>query len=180
MSRVGNKPVVIPDGVTVEVANGICAVKGPKGHLEREIPRRITVEIEGGKAVVRRESDAKSVRALHGLFRALLQNMTTGVKDGWTKKLAIHGIGYAAEVQGQEMTLRLGFSHPVSYRVPDGITVTVDKGTSITVSGIDRESVGQVAAVIRGFRPPDAYKGKGIRYADEVVRLKPGKAGAAA
>jgi large subunit ribosomal protein L6 len=179
MSRVGNKPVVIPDGVSIEIKDGLCSVKGPKGQLQQAIPRRIAVEIEDARVVVRRQSDAKTVRALHGLFRALLQNMTTGVKDGWAKKLTIHGIGYAAEVQGQTMTLRLGFSHPVTYVVPDGIKVEVDKATSIKVSGIDRGAVGQVAADIRGFRPPDAYKGKGIRYADETVRLKPGKAGAA-
>ena len=180
MSRVGKKPVVIPKGVTIEIKDGVCTVKGPKGDLSRPIPERIQVEVADGQAVVTRERETKKARSLHGLFRALLQNMTTGVSDGWTKKLEIQGVGYSAEIEGSTMTMRLGYSHPVEYQVPDGITVQIEKGTNITVTGIDREAVGQVAAVIRGFRKPDAYKGKGIRYADELIRLKPGKAGVTA
>lgn len=180
MSRVGNKPIDLPKGVTVEEKSGCCFVKGPKGALEQAIPKRVAVEITSDLVTVTRDNDSKQARANHGLMRALLQNMVTGVKTGWAKKLEIQGVGYSAEVEGQTMTMRLGYSHPVVFPVPAGISIEIEKGTKITVNGIDRAAVGHVAAVIRGFRKPDAYKGKGIRYADELVRLKPGKAGATA
>ena len=177
MSRVGNKPIDIPKGVTVEQSGGSVTVKGPKGQLEQAIPPRIEVEIESGKVQVNRTSDNKQSRAFHGLTRALMQNMVTGVHAGWAKKLQIEGVGYSADVEGQQLTMRLGYSHPVEYTVPDDIKVEVEKNTKITVSGIDRAAVGHVSAVIRGFRKPDAYKGKGVRYANEQIKLKPGKAG---
>ncbi len=177
MSRVGNKPVELPKGVTVEQSGGSVKVKGPKGQLEQAIPPRIEVAIESSKVQVNRTSDNKQSRAFHGLMRALLQNMVTGVHAGWAKNLRIEGVGYGADVEGQQLTMRLGYSHPVEYTIPDDIKVEVEKNTKITVSGIDRAAVGHVSAVIRGFRKPDAYKGKGVRYADEQVKLKPGKAG---
>jgi len=177
MSRVGNKPVEIPKGVPVDQANGAVKVKGPKGQLEQAIPPRIEIEVDGGLAKVSRTRENKQSRAFHGLMRALLQNMVTGVNAGWSKKLQIQGVGYSADVEGQKLTMRLGYSHPVEYTVPDDILVEVEKNTKITVSGIDRAVVGHVSAVIRGFRKPDAYKGKGVRYANEHVKLKPGKAG---
>jgi large subunit ribosomal protein L6 len=177
MSRVGTKPIQIPKGVSVEQANGAVKVKGPKGQLEQAIPPRIEVEDKGGMIQVTRTRENKQSRAYHGLTRALLQNMVTGVHAGWSKKLRIEGVGYSADVEGQLLTMRLGYSHPVEYTVPEDIKVEVEKNTQITVSGIDRAAVGHVSAVIRGFRKPDAYKGKGVRYADEHIKLKPGKAG---
>jgi large subunit ribosomal protein L6 len=177
MSRVGNKPVQLPKGVTIEQANGAVKVKGPKGQLEQAIPPRIEIEINGGSAQVTRTRENKQSRAYHGLMRALLQNMVTGVNAGWSKHLQIQGVGYSADVEGQLLTMRLGYSHPVEYTVPDDIKVEVEKNTKITVTGIDRAAVGHVSAVIRGFRKPDAYKGKGVRYAGEQIKLKPGKAG---
>ncbi len=180
MSRVGNKPIDLPKGVSFEEKNGTCFVKGPKGALEQSVPKRVAVAVADGKVVVTRNGDTKQAKSNHGLLRALLQNMVTGVNTGWTKKLEIQGVGYSAEVEGQTMTMRLGYSHPVVFPVPEGISIEIEKGTKITIAGIDRAAVGHTAAVIRGFRKPDAYKGKGIRYADELVRLKPGKAGATA
>ena len=176
MSRIGMKPIEVPKGVSIDQSGKTISVKGPKGQLQTPVPPRIQVEIDVGVLRVKRENDAKQTRAYHGLLRALLQNMVTGVDTGWKKELVIMGIGYAADVEGQNMTLRLGYSHSVPYVIPDGVQVAVDKGTRITVSGIDRAAVGHVAAVIRGFRKPDPYKGKGIRYRDEEVKLKPGKA----
>ncbi len=178
MSRVGNKPIELPKGVSFQQTAGNMGVKGPKGSLERPLPGLVQVEEQDGILRVSRTRDSKQARANHGLCRALLQNMVTGVHAGWSKELRIEGIGYAADLEGQELHLRLGFSHPVVYPIPDGVDIEVGpRGAVVKVAGIDRELVGHVAAVIRGFRKPDAYKGKGIRYADEYVKLKPGKAG---
>ena len=176
MSRIGSKPIEIPKGVSIDQSGKTVHVKGPKGQLQTAIPPRIQIEMDGGVLRVQRGNDTKQTRAYHGLLRALLQNMVTGVNTGWKKQLVIMGIGYAADVEGQQMTLRLGYSHSVPYLIPDGVQVTVEKGTRISVEGIDRAAVGHVAAVIRGFRKPDPYKGKGIRYLGEEVKLKPGKA----
>jgi large subunit ribosomal protein L6 len=176
MSRVGNKPIEVPKGVSVEATGGAISVEGPKGALEQAVPAHILVALDDGSIRVTRDDDRKQTRAFHGMVRALLQNMVTGVTTGWKKELRIEGVGYSADVEGSIMNLRLGFSHPVKYDIPDGINVNVEKGNQITVEGIDRELVGHVAAVIRAFRKPDAYKGKGIRYLGEEVKLKPGKA----
>jgi len=176
MSRIGNKPIEIPKGVSIDQSGKTITVKGPRGQLQTPLPPRVQIEVDGDMLRVTRQGEAKQARAFHGMLRALLQNMVTGVTSGWKKELRIEGIGYAAEVEGQQMKLRLGYSHSVPYVIPDGVTVSVEKGTQIAVEGIDRAEVGHVAAVIRGFRKPDAYKGKGIRYLGEEVKLKPGKA----
>lgn len=176
MSRVGRKPVELPQGVSVELSGGRVAVKGPRGALERPVLPNIELQVADGVVQVNRTNDVKQTRAYHGLMRALLQNMVTGVKDGWQKKLRIEGIGYGADVEGSVLTLRLGYSHHVVYEIPQGVQVAVEKATRLTVEGIDREAVGHVAAVIRGFRKPDCYKGKGVRYEGEEIKLKPGKA----
>ncbi len=177
MSRVGKKPVEIPKGVSADIAGDTIKIKGPKGLLERPMLPGIHVTVEGDRVVVTRLDEDQKTRAFHGLMRALVQNMVTGVHEGWTRELEVVGVGYSAEVSGQSLSLKLGYSHPVEYPIPEGIEISVEKGSQIRVHGIDREAVGQVAAVIRGFRKPDAYKGKGIRYKDELIRLKPGKAG---
>ncbi len=180
MSRVGNKPIELPKGVSFDQSSGQMNVKGPKGALARPLPDLVQVEQQGTTLTVARANDTKQAKSNHGLCRALLQNMVTGVNDGWTKQLRIEGVGYAADLEGRELHLRLGYSHPVVYPIPDGVDVEVGpRGAVITLTGIDRELVGHVAAVVRGFRKPDAYKGKGVRYADEYVKLKPGKAGVA-
>lgn len=180
MSRVGNKPIELPKGVSFQQTTGTMGVKGPKGSLQRPVPAHVQVAEQGGSLQVSRVNDTKQARSNHGLCRALLQNMVTGVHAGWSKQLSIQGIGYAAELAGKELHLRLGYSHPVIYPIPDGVDLVVGpRGAQVTINGIDRELVGHVAAVIRGFRKPDAYKGKGVRYADEHVKLKPGKAGVA-
>lgn len=176
MSRIGRKPIQIPDGVEVKIENGVVFVKGPKGQLSYTLPKGISAVKEGGSLQVIRESD--KYKALHGLARSLISNMVIGVSQGFTKKLEIHGIGYRAQVSGDKLILTVGYSHPVEFKLPDGIKATVDeKQTGITIYGIDKQLVGQVAANIRAIRPPDPYKGKGIRYADEVLKLKPGKTG---
>ena len=176
MSRVGNKPIEIPKGVSVSEAGGAIHVEGPKGALEQIVPPHIEVALDGGSIRVSRDNNWKQTKSFHGMTRALLQNMVTGVTAGWKKEMRIEGVGYAADVEGSTMNLRLGYSHQVRYDIPDGVTVTVEKGNQITVEGVDRELVGHVAAVIRSFRKPDAYKGKGIRYKGEQIKLKPGKA----
>jgi large subunit ribosomal protein L6 len=177
MSRIGKKPVDITKGVDVAVKGRMLRVKGPKGELNWEHPDRITVTVEGEKAVVGRADDSKATMAFHGLTRSLLQNMLIGVSTGFQKVLEIHGVGYKAQVEGNKIVLSLGYSHPIEYVVPDGITVEADKKqVQLTISGIDKQKVGQVAAEIRGLRKPDAYKGKGVRYSNERVRLKAGKA----
>jgi large subunit ribosomal protein L6 len=177
MSRIGKKPVALPGGVTVTVNADELAVKGPKGNLSRKIVDGITITQEDNSVVVHRANDTSEQRARHGLMRALLANMVTGVSTGFEKKLQIIGVGYKADVKGKSLVMNLGFSHPINYPVPEGIQISVDKGTEISVKGADKEQVGQVSADIRGFRPPDSYKGKGVRYFGEYVRLKAGKSG---
>jgi len=177
MSRVGNKPVDLPDGVNVEIDGNAVTVKGTKGELNRQFNERIGFDLDNGVVTVTRPDDTRESRALHGLSRALLANMVTGVSDGFRKELEIQGVGYRASLKGSGVELLVGFSHPVVVEAPDGITFEVPEQTKIIVSGIDKEQVGQVAANIRKVRPPEPYKGKGIRYSGEYVRRKAGKAG---
>lgn len=177
MSRVGNKPVELPDGVDVEVQGNAVTVKGSKGQLNRSFNERIGFDIDNGTVSVTRPDDTRESRALHGLSRALLANMVTGVSDGYRKELEIQGVGYRASLKGNDIELLVGFSHPVTVQAPEGITFEVPEPTRIIVSGIDKEQVGQMAANIRKVRPPEPYKGKGIRYVGEYVRRKAGKAG---
>jgi large subunit ribosomal protein L6 len=177
MSRVGNKPVDLPDGVNVEIEGNAVTVKGTKGQLNRQFNERIGFDVDNGVVTVTRPDDTRESRALHGLSRALLANMVTGVSDGFRKELEIQGVGYRASLKGSGVELLVGFSHPVVVEAPDGITFEVPEQTKIIVSGIDKEQVGQVAANIRKVRPPEPYKGKGIRYSGEYVRRKAGKAG---
>jgi large subunit ribosomal protein L6 len=176
MSRIGKAPIPVPKGVEVKQAGSIMEVKGPKGTLSQTIPSGILLQVEGGVINVKRQEDTKHVRSLHGLLRTLITNMVTGVTEGFNKRLEIVGIGYRANLQGRNLQLSLGYSHPVNYAIPEGIEVVVDKQTAITVMGIDKQKVGQVAAEIRGFKKPEPYKGKGIRYVGEQVRRKAGKA----
>ena len=176
MSRIGNTPVVVPSGVTVTVTADTMSAKGPKGLLSRPLPSHVEVKVEGDKVLVSRVNDSKPARARHGLTRSLIQNLVTGVSEGYTKSLEIIGVGYRAQSKGNTLVLNLGYSHPINYAVPDGIEIKVKK-TVIDVHGMDKELVGQTAAEIRRFRQPDAYKGKGVRYVGEHIRLKAGKAG---
>lgn len=177
MSRVGNKPVELPDGVDVEIQGSAVTVKGSKGELNRSFNERIGFDIDNGFVSVTRPDDSRESRALHGLSRALLANMVTGVSDGYRKELEIQGVGYRVALKGKDIELLVGFSHPVTVQAPEGISFEVPEPTRIVVSGIDKEQVGQVAANIRKVRPPEPYKGKGIRYVGEYVRRKAGKAG---
>ncbi len=180
MSRIGKNPVPIPSGVQVTVTDGVVQVKGPKGTLQQPVPAGITVAVEGPQVVVRRASDEPDVRALHGLVRALLANAVSGVTGGFKRELDIVGVGFKAELKNpRELVLMLGYSHPVVYKAPDGVAISYDaKANRLTIEGIDKQRVGQVAAEIRSVRPPDAYKGKGVKYSDEVLKLKAGKTGA--
>jgi large subunit ribosomal protein L6 len=181
MSRIGKKPIVIPKGVQVDIKGSHVQVKGPKGELTRTFVPEVSIELDNGQVVLKRSSEARNVRALHGTTRAVLQNMVTGVSEGFSKTLQVEGVGYRAEMKGKQLVMALGFSHPVVVDPPAGITFSVDEKTrGITISGIDRELVGQVTANIRAWRPPEPYKGKGLRYVGEVVRRKAGKAGKAA
>lgn len=178
MSRVGKLPVVIPSGVSVQIQkNGTVSVKGTKGALELAIHPSVTVETVDGNILVKPKSGTKGARSIHGLTRTLIANMVEGVTTGYTKKLEIVGIGYRANISAKVLTLSLGFSHPVLYQIPDGIDVLVEKQTSILIKGIDKQKVGQVAAEIRSLKPPEPYKGKGIRYEGEFVKRKVGKTG---
>lgn len=177
MSRVGSKPVDLPSGVDVEIDGSAVTVKGSKGELNRMFHERIGFDVDEGVVTVTRPDDTRESRALHGLSRALLHNMVVGVSDGFRKELEIQGVGYRASLQGRDIELLVGFSHPVMVQAPEGITFEVPEQTRIIVSGIDKELVGQVAANIRKVRPPEPYKGKGIRYVGEYVRRKAGKAG---
>ena len=178
MSRIGRLPIAIPAGVTVDIAeNNNVTVKGPKGELSRTFSPAMTIKIEEGHLVVTRPDDLKKNKALHGLTRALLNNMVIGVTDGFKKELQINGVGYRAAMKGTDLELTLGYSHPVVYPTPEGLTIEVPEQTKIIVSGISKEKVGQAAAEIRAFRAPEPYKGKGIKYADEVIRRKVGKTG---
>jgi len=175
MSRIGKLPIPIPPGVTVSVSGGTVRVKGPKGSLAQDLVKRVSVDVQDGQVVCTRTNEDRQSRANHGLMRALVNNMVVGVTQGFQKDLQVKGVGYRADVRGSDLVLQLGYSHPIEYRIPEGIEITTDKTNKITISGIDKQQVGQVAAVIRSFRPPDRYKGKGVRYIDEVVRLKAGK-----
>jgi large subunit ribosomal protein L6 len=176
MSRVGKKPIQIPDGVTVNVAGATVSVKGPKGQLSEQLPTEIAVAVEGGEVQVTRPDDRTATRALHGLARALVANMVTGVTSQFSKELEIQGVGYRAEMKGKSLVLNVGYSHPVEMPVPEGLKVSVDRNVAVKIEGANRQAVGQFAANVRSVRPPEPYKGKGIRYADEHVRRKVGKA----
>jgi large subunit ribosomal protein L6 len=179
MSRIGKKPIPIPHGVEVHPGHGVVRVKGPKGSLLVGLMPEISASLESGTLTLERSNDDRRARAFHGLSRALIANAVTGVSTGWKKELEIVGIGYRAEAKGTEVVFHLGYSHPVIFPVPEGISIEVDtKAGRVTVTGIDRQQVGQVAAEIRGLRPPEPYKGKGIRYAGEKLRMKAGKQGA--
>ena len=178
MSRIGLQPIDVPKGVKVDVASDRFTAEGPKGKVVERILDGIEVKLDDDQIQVRRTSETRDLRAKHGLVRSLLANAVQGVAEGFTKNLEIVGVGYRAEVKGKELHLALGFSHPVVYSIPDGIDIQVEKNTNLTVSGANRQRVGQVAAELRGLRPPDPYKGKGVRYAGERLRLKVGKAGA--
>ena len=175
MSRIGKQPIAIPPKVKVEVKGQRVSVEGPKGKLNWELPRRTSLRVDNGKVVVSRQGDDAQAKALHGLSRALVNNMVKGVSEGFVKKLEIQGVGFKAAVQGKSVSLSLGYSHPVVYPIPDQIKVTVEENTKLTIEGPDRQSVGQVAAEIRSFYPPEPYKGKGVRYSDERVIRKVGK-----
>lgn len=182
MSRIGIKPIQIPKGVSVETRNGTIEVKGDKGKLSRRIPQGIKTEIDSGVIKVKRMNELKSTKALHGLTRSLLANMVTGVMEGFSVTLEIVGVGYKAELKGKNgVTLSLGYSKPIEFSLPEGISAEVEeRGTRLIIRGIDKEEVGETAARIRKLRKPDSYKGKGVRYLGEILKLKPGKAGAKA
>jgi large subunit ribosomal protein L6 len=177
MSRIGKTPVTVPSGVTVDIKGENITVKGPKGELSRRLPAEMLVRLEGDVLTVARPSDAKKHRAYHGLTRSLVANMVEGVSKGFEKTLEIVGVGFRAEKAGEKLNLRIGFSHQVEVKPLPGVSFAVEGTNRIKVSGIDKEVVGEMAAEIRAIRPPDAYKGKGIRYSGEKVHLKPGKAG---
>ena len=178
MSRIGRMPIAVPVGVTVDIAeNNQVTVKGPKGELTRKLAPEMKIEKDGEEIKVSRPNDLKKMRSLHGLTRTLIHNMIVGVTEGYQKKLEVNGVGYRAQKQGKKLTLSLGYSHPVEMEDPEGVEVTVDGQNLIIVSGIDKEKVGQYAAEIREKRPPEPYKGKGIKYDYEVIRRKAGKTG---
>ncbi len=184
MSRVGKKPIDLPEKVKISFENSEVTVEGPKGKLSQEVPEGIDIAIEDGRIILTRSSDHRRLRALHGLTRALIANMVTGVSQGFAKKLRIAGLGYKAQFENGTLTLQLNRSHPIVYRVPEGIDISIERAETIqnqpeiplTVSGIDRQQVGQVAAIIRDFQKPEPYKGKGIKYLGEHIRRKAGKA----
>jgi len=180
MSRIGRKPINFSSGVKVETRNGLIEVTGPKGKVSQHLPEGIKTRVEGNELYVERESDEKKYRALHGLVRSLVANMVLGVTEGFSRSLDIVGVGYRAELSGKSvLKLNLGYSNPVEFALPQGVTATVEeRGTRVIIQGIDKHLVGNTAAKIRELRPPDAYKGKGIRYTGESLKLKPGKAGA--
>jgi large subunit ribosomal protein L6 len=175
MSRIGKKPVAIPAGVTANVAGRTISVKGPKGTLQLMLHDDVTVKMEGGAVQIDPANDSKRARAMWGTVRALLANVVAGVTKGFERRLEITGVGYRAAVQGKNLQLLLGYSHEISYPIPEGITIATPKPTEIVVTGIDKQKVGQVAAEIRGYRPPEPYKGKGVRYAGEYIFRKEGK-----
>jgi large subunit ribosomal protein L6 len=175
MSRIGNLPIPVPKGVDVTVDKNEVRVKGPKGSLSFVIPTRVSVVREGDELKVARHGDDSQAKAFHGLTQRMLSNLVTGVTAGFKKELELAGVGYRAALDGGQLNLNLGFSHPVTFKAPPGITIEVPKQTTIVISGHDKQQVGQIAAIIRGFRPPEPYKGKGIRYSDEKIRRKAGK-----
>jgi large subunit ribosomal protein L6 len=178
MSRVGRKPVALPKGVTVAVKDGAVNVKGPKGELKRSIPLGVSLKTSAAELLFERADDSRENRAKHGMLRALVANMVRGVSEGFERKLEINGVGYRADVAGQKLNMALGFSHPVVFELPKGISAKVDKNLVI-LSGIDREVLGETASKIRAIRPPEPYKGKGIKYVEETIKRKVGKTGAA-
>jgi len=176
MSRIGKKSIEIPDKVKMAVSeDGSIQVEGPKGKLQWVLPRQIKIRVDGKQAVLNRDAETRSVKALHGLSRSLINNMVVGVTKGFQKILEIHGVGFRAQVQGKNLNLKIGFSHPVVFPIPDGIKITVQESTRILIDGIDKQVVGQVAADIRSYYPPEPYKGKGVRYAGEQILRKEGK-----
>jgi len=175
MSRIGKKPISIPQGVKVQVEGSLVRAEGPKGKLAQPVPAGLSAAIENNHVVISRGGDDRHVRALHGLARALVANMVAGVKEGFERRLEIVGIGYRAQLQGRNIQLALGYSHPVIFPLPEGITAEIDKQVSITLRGADKALLGETAAKLRGLRKPDPYKGKGIKYAGEVIRRKVGK-----
>lgn len=178
MSRIGRKPVTIPSGVQVTLKEKKLTVKGPKGELSRLVPELVDIKVDKAQVTFERHGDDGPTRARHGLARALVNNMVEGVTKGFERKLEINGVGYKAEVAGSKLTLALGYSHPVVYELPKGISAKVDKN-QLTLTGVDRELLGQTAAKVRSFRPPEPYKGKGIKYLEEFIKRKVGKTGAA-
>jgi large subunit ribosomal protein L6 len=177
MSRVGKMPIAVPKGVTVTIEGGLFQVEGPKGKLVQKLFPEVPVKFEDGTITITRVGEVGPIRAKHGLTRALLRNAVVGVTDGFSKQLEIVGVGYKGEIRGREAHFALGYSHPVVFPIPDGIEIEIDKANKIGIKGADRQVVGQVAAEIRSLRPPDPYKAKGIRYSNEVIRRKEGKAG---
>jgi large subunit ribosomal protein L6 len=177
MSRIGKRPISVPGKVTVTIDGQTVSVKGPKGELSRTMPTGVTVEQEENLVVVKRRDDSRIARERHGLCRTLVANMVEGVSTGFQKRLEIQGVGYRAQIQGQNLNMSLGYSHPVVFEPPPGVQFVVENNTNVTVSGIDKEIVGNMAAKIRAARPPEPYKGKGVRYAGEKVRRKAGKTG---
>jgi large subunit ribosomal protein L6 len=177
MSRVGKKPITIPSEVAVSLTEGAITVKGPKGTLDRSVPLQLSIQIEGNQITLRPQDQSQKVRALFGLYRTLIANMVKGVAEGFERVLEIQGVGYRAEIQGNQLMLSLGYSHPVPFLLPEGVTGQVDKLTRISLKGIDKDLLGLTAARIRRFRPPEPYKGKGIKYQEEKIRRKVGKTG---
>lgn len=175
MSRIGKNPVKVEDKVQVSIVPGKVSVKGAKGSLVIPFNEHVTVETDGSEILVKRRDDSQRSRAMHGLYRSLLQNAMTGVSKGFQKTLVMNGVGYRGALKGKVLELNLGFSHPISYQIPEGIEIEVEKQTTIHVRGASKELVGQVSAQIRGFRPPEPYLGKGVKYSDEVIRRKEGK-----
>jgi len=177
MSRIGNKPVGIPSGVSISVKDNVLTVKGSKGELQQPFHPEVSFDIQDKEVVVSRVDDSKKAKSMHGLYRKLLDNMVTGVSAGFQKSLVINGVGYRAEMKGKNLLLSLGYSTQIEYVIPDGAAVAVDGNNKVIVSGIDKAIVGQVASEIRGLRPPEPYKGKGIKYEEENIRRKVGKTG---
>jgi large subunit ribosomal protein L6 len=175
MSRVGKSPVVLPAGVTATVADGAVKVKGPKGELTTKIARDVSVSVDGNVVTCERSAETKQAKSNHGTVRALIASMAKGVSEGYLKNLDIIGVGYGAELKGKTVSIKLGYTHPCVYRIPDGIQIEIPEATRVVVKGIDKQLVGRVAAELRSFKPPEPYKGKGIRYHDEYVKKKAGK-----
>lgn len=178
MSRIGKKPIAIPKGVTIKVEGATVDVKGPKGQLRQPLPPGVVAAVEDGQLLTRKASDERQFDKFHGLARSLVNNAVVGVTDGWKRELDIVGVGYRAELKGKQLVLALGYSHPVIFDVPSGIEIAIEKQTHITVTGVDRQLVGQVAANLRRLRKPDPYQQKGVRYTGEVLKKKAGKTGA--
>jgi large subunit ribosomal protein L6 len=177
MSRIGKLPIVVPKGVTVELSEDTVSAKGPKGSLSYSLPSLVSVIQEEGNIIVNRASDEQKARAMHGLARTLVSNLVTGVSTGFSRAIEINGVGYTVETKGSYVVFNLGYSHPIYYEIPEGVSITLNGKTKLTVSGADKQAVGSSAAKIRSFRPPEPYKGKGVKYVDEVIRRKDGKSG---